>query len=143
VARTYHVSESELADANDLSEGDGLAAVDALVVPVAPSAEPAGHTVMYTARRGDTLVSIADRFGLSLDQLRRWNHLAAGEKHVAAGSRLHVAEPAAPRRRGKHSRTTITAEDLHPHTSAKKGATHARKKKAHSSSAATASAKQK
>ncbi len=142
VARTYHVSESDLAEVNQLDEGASLAGVEALVVPVARAAEPSGHLVMYTARRGDTLVSIADRFGLSLDQLRRWNHLPAGEKHVAAGSRLHVAEPAAPHRRGHH-RTTITAGDLHPHNATRKGTAHSAKKKTHSSSSATASAKQK
>lgn len=142
VARTYRVSESDLAEVNQLKAGASLDGMEALVVPVARAAEPSGHLVMYTARRGDTLVSIADRFGLSLDQLRRWNHLPAGEKHVAAGSRLHVAEPAAPHRRGHH-RTTITAEDLHPHSAAKKGTAHPVKKKTHSSSTATASAKQK
>jgi len=47
---------------------------------------------MYTARRGDTLVTIADRFGVSLNQLRRWNRIE-GVK-VEVGRRLHVAEPA-------------------------------------------------
>ena len=123
VARTYHVSEAELADVNQLSEGESLTGMEALVVPVPPSAEPSGRMVMYTVRRGDTLVSIADRFGLSLDQLRRWNHLPGGEKRVAAGRRLHLAEPRAPGRR-RHSRTTITAADLHPRKGVKKGAAH-------------------
>ena len=142
VARTYHVGESDLAEVNQLDEGASLAGIEALVVPVARAAEPSGHLVMYTARRGDTLVSIADRFGLSLDQLRRWNRLPAGEVRVAAGRRLHVAQPAAPSRR-RHRRTTITAADLHPHGAAKKGGAHSAKKKTHSSSTATASAKQK
>ncbi|MGA7256291.1 MAG: transglycosylase SLT domain-containing protein [Terracidiphilus sp.] len=143
VARTYHVSEAELADVNQLSEGESLTGMEALVVPVPPSAEPSGRMVMYTVRRGDTLVSIADRFGLSLDQLRRWNHLPGGEKRVAAGRRLHLAEPRAPGRR-RHSRTTITAADLHPRKGVKKGAAHSGgKKPAHASPAATASAPQK
>jgi membrane-bound lytic murein transglycosylase D len=144
VARTYHVSESDLAAANQLSAGESVAGIEALVVPVAPAAAPSAHTVMYTARRGDTLVSIADRFGLSLDQLRRWNHLEAGVTRVTPGQRLHVAEPATPRRTGKHVRTTITAADLHPHRGAEKGTSHTSKKKHSSSSqAAAASTKQK
>lgn len=144
VARTYHVSQSDLAAANQLSAGDSVAGIEALVVPVPPAAAPSAHTVMYTARRGDTLVSIADRFGLSLDQLRRWNHLEAGVTRVTAGERLHVAESATPQRKGKHVRTTITAADLHPHKSAEKGTSHPSKKKHSSSSqAATASTKQK
>jgi hypothetical protein len=48
--------------------------VDALVIPVPPPATPARHAEVYKARRGDTLVKIADRFGVSLDDLHRWNH---------------------------------------------------------------------
>ena len=74
-----------------------LAGVEALVVPVAPVATPSLHTALYTTRRGDTLVSIADRFGVSLDQLRRWNKIPSGIK-VEPGRRLHVAEPATVQR---------------------------------------------
>jgi membrane-bound lytic murein transglycosylase D len=129
VAHTYHVTASELADANQLSVGAGISGVEALVVPVAPAAAPAAHTVTYTARHGDTLVSIADRFGVSLDQLRRWNKIASGTK-VTPGARLHVAEPVVATRRSTRSRhrTTITAEDLHPHakTSSTKSSGHAK-----------------
>jgi membrane-bound lytic murein transglycosylase D len=90
VARTYHVSIADLAAANELSENDRLDGVEALVVPVAPAAAPS-RSLLYTTRRGDTLVSIADRFGVSLSQLRRWNNLT-GVK-VSPGRKLHVAEP--------------------------------------------------
>jgi membrane-bound lytic murein transglycosylase D len=114
VARTYHVSVSDLADANQLEPGQNLSGVEALVVPVPPAAAPSAHTVMYTARRGDTLVSIADRFGVSLDQLRRWNKLPPGTR-VNGGQRLHVVEPVTVRgSRGRRHRTTITDADLHP-----------------------------
>ena len=92
VARTYHVSVSDLAAANQMGENDRLDGVEALVVPVPLTATPSSRGLLYTARRGDTLVSIADRFGVSLSQLRRWNNLS-GVK-VAPGRRLHVAEPA-------------------------------------------------
>ncbi len=110
VARTYRVSEAELAAANQLSESHSVSGIEGLVIPVAPAATPA-RTALYTTRRGDTLVSIADRFGVSLDQLRRWNHIASGNK-VAPGQRLHVAEPPTIRRtKGRHL-TAITAADL-------------------------------
>jgi len=93
---------SDLSAVNQLKEGQALTGVEALVVPVALSAAPSAHTVLYTARRGDTLVSIADRFGVSLDQLRRWNGISGGTR-VTPGQRLHVAEPVAARRtRGSH-----------------------------------------
>ncbi|HEY2861616.1 MAG TPA: transglycosylase SLT domain-containing protein, partial [Terracidiphilus sp.] len=122
VARTYHVTVSDLAAANQLEGDQALTGVEALVVPVPPAAAPAAHTVLYTARRGDTLVSIADRFGVSLDQLRRWNKIASGTK-VTAGEKLHVAEPVVARR--SHHRTTITNADLHPKGKAQsKSTTH-------------------
>ncbi len=91
VARSYHVSASELAAANQLNEDASLQGVEAVVVPLAP-AVLSSHGMLYTTRKGDTLVSIADRFGVSLTQLRRWNSLT-GTK-VAPGRRLRVAEPA-------------------------------------------------
>jgi membrane-bound lytic murein transglycosylase D len=95
VAREYHVTEEELAAANQLRLSDEIASMEALVVPTPPAAAPA-HTLVYTARRGDTMVTIADRFGVSLNELRRWNRIP-GTK-VQPGQRLHVADPAtAPR----------------------------------------------
>jgi membrane-bound lytic murein transglycosylase D len=91
VAHTYHVSVSELASANQLSDNKSIAGIDGLVVPQAPTASPASRMLMYTARKGDTLVTIADRFGVSLNQLRRWNKIE-GVK-VEVGRRLHVVEP--------------------------------------------------
>jgi len=122
LARTWHVSPAELAAANQLRSGESLAGIEAIAIPLAPAASPAAHTVLYTARRGDTLVSIADRFGVSLDQLRRWNKIPTGVR-VEAGRRLHVAEPATVRRtKGRH-RTTITAADLKSASHASAGKT--------------------
>ncbi len=92
IAEEYRVSTAELASANQLEAGAGIASIEALVVPVPPAAEPSTHTRLYTVRRGDTLVTIADRFGVSLSQLRRWNAIPTGIR-VVAGRRLRVAEP--------------------------------------------------
>ena len=91
VAHEYRVQPETLAEANQLSESASLQGVAALVVPVAPEAAPSLHRVLYTVRRGDTLVTISDRFGVSLADLRRWNHVT-GTK-VDPGRRLHIAEP--------------------------------------------------
>ena len=91
VARSFRVSVSELAAANQMGENGSLSGVETLVVPVIPVTTPS-RGLLYTTRRGDTLVSIADRFGVSLSQLRRWNDLSG--TRVAPGRRLHVAEPA-------------------------------------------------
>jgi membrane-bound lytic murein transglycosylase D len=107
VAREYRVPLAELAAANQLRESDSIQNVEALVVPVAPAAAPSAHTLLYTAHKGDTLVTIADRFGVSLDQLRRWNKLT-GIK-VQPGRRLHVAEAATVRHASSRRRRSASA----------------------------------
>lgn len=97
VARNYHVTVADLAAANQMGEDQSLSGMEALVVPVAPVATPSMRTLIYTTRRGDTLVSIADRFGVSLDQLRRWNRIPSGIR-VEPGRKLHVAEPSSAQR---------------------------------------------
>jgi membrane-bound lytic murein transglycosylase D len=91
VARSYHVSISQLATVNQLEAGDSLDNVEALVIPVPAPAATVARSETYRARRGDTLVKIADRFGVTLDDLRRWNHLTGIV--VTAGQRIRVSEP--------------------------------------------------
>jgi membrane-bound lytic murein transglycosylase D len=92
VAHEYRIEPSTLARANQLTASDSLQGVTALVVPVAPEAARSLRRILYTVRRGDTLITIADRFGVSLTELRRWNHISG--TRVEPGRRLHVAEPA-------------------------------------------------
>jgi membrane-bound lytic murein transglycosylase D len=93
IAHTWHVSVSELAFTNQLTASADLSGVDALVIPVAPASAPSAlRNAIYHPRRGDTLVTIADRFGVTVAQLRRWNHLRT--EAVAPGTSLYVAEPA-------------------------------------------------
>jgi membrane-bound lytic murein transglycosylase D len=115
IAHEYRVQPAELAEANQMSESASLQGVEALVVPVAPEATPSAHTVMYTVRRGDTLVTIADRFGVSLAQLREWNSMTG--TRVEPGKRIHVAEPAPVRRvsaSGRRRRSTHSASKADP-----------------------------
>jgi membrane-bound lytic murein transglycosylase D len=106
VAREHHVSEAALAEANQLHEGDAVTGVESLVIPQAQPAAPSlrapvSSATTYTARKGDTLVTIADRFGVSLAQLRHWNKVSGSK--VKPGQRLHVSEPeSAPRVAGGH-----------------------------------------
>jgi membrane-bound lytic murein transglycosylase D len=95
VASRYSVTVASLAAANQLHAHDSIEGLEALLVPTSPPAEPA-HTRLYTVRRGDTLVTIADRFGVSLNELRRWNKIP-GIK-VQPGQRLHIAEPVSVKR---------------------------------------------
>jgi membrane-bound lytic murein transglycosylase D len=91
VAREYRVPVAELAAANQLREATASRASRRWCAGGSVRRAVGAHA-LYTARKGDTLVTIADRFGVSLNQLRRWNKIA-GIK-VQPGRRLHVAEPA-------------------------------------------------
>ena len=105
VAHAYRVSPEALAVANQLEGNSSIDGLEALVVPAVPVAAPSSRTLLYTARKGDTLVTIADRFGVSLDQLRRWNKIVGFR--VEPGRRLHVGESASAAQIGRgHHRTT-------------------------------------
>jgi len=92
VAREYHVSVADLAAANELGEDASIDGTEALAVPVPyQEARVAEHTLYYRVRHGDTLITVADRFGVSLADLRRWNHLSGVRLDV--GRSLRVAEP--------------------------------------------------
>jgi membrane-bound lytic murein transglycosylase D len=140
VARSYHISTSELATANRLDEGASLQGVEAVVVPLAP-AVLSSRSMLYTTRKGDTLVSIADRFGVSLTQLRRWNSLT-GTK-VAPGRRLRVAEPARVVRTHTSSRRSSSSAPRGPAPKSTRS-THSSKRSSGSApSASSAHAKPK
>jgi membrane-bound lytic murein transglycosylase D len=124
VARTYHVQVAELAAANQLAEKDSVQGVDALLVPVPPAAAPSAHMLLYVVRKGDTLVTIADRFGVSLNQLRRWNNIT-GIK-VEPGRRLHVAEPSRVQRVSRSHRRGSSATVAHAKAPAAKSNPHER-----------------
>jgi membrane-bound lytic murein transglycosylase D len=55
---------------------------------------PAGRTFYYTVRRGDTLHAIAQRYNVSLHDLKTWNTLS--RDRVAAGQRLRVTSDVVP-----------------------------------------------
>lgn len=89
IATALHSRASDIAAASGLSVGDEVSEGDELVVPVATVS--AAHPQRYTVRRGDTLVMVADRFNVSVEDLRRWNRLSSGS--VGAGRTLAVTEP--------------------------------------------------
>jgi membrane-bound lytic murein transglycosylase D len=127
VARDYHVTPSEIVFVNQLDAGDDLSSTDSLIIPVPPTSSSKSRLTLYKVEHGDTLVTVADRFNITVQQLRRWNHLSAA--HLEPGRRLYVAEPA---------RVTRTSR-----SSTKRGVSTAsrRKSPARTSSATRASAK--
>jgi membrane-bound lytic murein transglycosylase D len=120
IAHDYHVNASEIVFVNQLEAGDDLSGTDSLIIPVPPAAANKSHLTLYKVAHGDTLVTVADRFNVTVQQLRRWNHLNAGR--LVPGHHLYVAEPArisrsaVSRKRGSSKRSTAakkTASDTH------------------------------
>jgi membrane-bound lytic murein transglycosylase D len=92
IAAALHAHASDIVAANGLPAGGGVETGDELVIPVAPVASAASaRPHRYAVRRGDTLITVSDRFGVSVEELRRWNHLSSNI--VRPGSSLMVAEP--------------------------------------------------
>lgn len=89
IAQSFHVKLADLAAVNELHVDDPVHAGEALVVPVAPVA--ATRHLRYRVRRGDSMVTVADRFGVTTTQLRRWNRIAGNRLQV--GRLLYVSEP--------------------------------------------------
>jgi membrane-bound lytic murein transglycosylase D len=90
IATALHSRPSEIVAVNELTAGQSVAAGDELVVPLAATAG-AVRTQHYTVRRGDTLVTVADQFNVTVAQLRSWNHLQSSP--MKTGQVLNVEAP--------------------------------------------------
>jgi membrane-bound lytic murein transglycosylase D len=137
VARDYHVTPAEIVFVNQLEAGDDLSSTDSLIIPVPPAPSSRSHLTLYKVEHGDTLVTVADRFNVTVQQLRRWNHLTSAR--VEPGRRLYVAEPA--RVTGSKRRASASTK---PATGAKQGVAHsasAHKPTAHTATGAHTTAK--
>jgi membrane-bound lytic murein transglycosylase D len=111
IASSLHGRAAEIATANELAPASSLTAGAELVVPLTNT--PAGlHPLRYVTRAGDTLVKVADRFNVSVEDLRRWNRLRSSA--IQPHRTLDVSEPVhlapAVHVRGKSSHSTATVK---------------------------------
>jgi membrane-bound lytic murein transglycosylase D len=125
IARTSHTTAKQIQEANHL-EGSQLESDARLVIPVAPSKHGLNDTATYAkritryhVRAGDSVQTVADNFGVSAQQLRRWNGLRGdslrGRKvlalHLPISPSAREAELATSRSRSKRPKTeTATAK---------------------------------
>jgi membrane-bound lytic murein transglycosylase D len=110
LAHTYRVTAKSISEANHL-DGTELEADSRIVIPLAPGKHPASDATYakritrYKVRKGDTVESVAENFGISAQQLRRWNGIRgsslAGRRvlalHLPITPSAHEAEVAASR----------------------------------------------
>jgi len=140
IARSYHTTPRAIAEANGLDGGPSDGPKNAsfspetrLIIPIAPGKQIdtstyAHATTHYKIRRGDTVESVAENFGVSARMLRVWNHLkgsslagrrilylhlpvtrSASEMQVASNHSTGSHHPAS----GTHAATTTTNAVLH------------------------------
>ncbi len=107
IARRYRVTVAALESANHLEPRASVPSGFLLNVPTPP---PVARLVHYRVQRGDTLAGIAERFDVTVDELKRWNHIPGG--HVSRGARLKIyagsQSAAAAPARGKSARNEST-----------------------------------
>jgi membrane-bound lytic murein transglycosylase D len=131
LARTYHTTAKSISEKNHL-EGGELETDAKLVIPVAPGKHPTSDTATYARRitrykvhKGDTVESVADNFGISAQQLRRWNGIRgdslSGRRvlalHLPISPGAHEAEVASSHSKTKHTTPkTETASTKPPAT---------------------------
>jgi membrane-bound lytic murein transglycosylase D len=83
VARIYRTTPRAIAQANNLDGEEDLQAESKLIIPIAPgkhattedAATYSRRATRYTVRKGDTVQSVADNFGVPPAMVRRWNHV--------------------------------------------------------------------
>jgi membrane-bound lytic murein transglycosylase D len=133
VAKQYHATQSAIAEVNSLPSGE-LTADTKLIIPAAPghrveaaSGSYAKRPTSYHVRKGDTVLSVADDFGVPAEKIRKWNGLRGNT--LRAGRTLKIYKPVAG---GEEEQTTASKSRT---SSGKKSA------KANSSSSLPASKK--
>jgi len=90
IAKQYRVTTTAIADANGLDAKALLPVGQKLIIPASQPEPAVGKLVRYSVRRGDTLASISDEFGVTVAELRRWNGLKATTTRVNRGVRLRI-----------------------------------------------------
>ena len=116
IARKYHVSSEAIAEANALPD-DEVRAEAKLIIPVATgrttkesaTTDVGGYSkrsVAYKVRKGDTLSSIANDYGVPAEKIRKWNHLTGTA--VKPGRVLHIYKPAAEETETASSTRTLS-----------------------------------
>jgi membrane-bound lytic murein transglycosylase D len=101
LAHSFHTSRQAIVQANSLDGDEELRAESELIIPVAPGKHPADEVASYSrratsykVRKGDTVQTVADNFGVPPAMVRRWNHLKGDS--VRGRRVLYVHLPVAP-----------------------------------------------
>lgn len=91
IAKRYHVSTNEIANANGISRDATLRVGQKLIIPNSTNATittPQAEGAIYTIARGDTLSEIAMRFKVSVDAIKKANNMM--NNNIVAGKKIVI-----------------------------------------------------
>jgi membrane-bound lytic murein transglycosylase D len=112
IARKYHTTVAAIERVNDLRDED-LRVESKLIIPVTPGRRDTDtltfskRPTRYKVRKGDTILSVADDFGVPAQSVRKWNRLKGNT--LVAGRVLVIYRPVAPRVEDQPEASTRTS----------------------------------
>jgi len=138
LARSYRTTIKSIERANHLDEDNELEADAKLIIPIAPGKQTASDKATYArritrykVRKGDTVESVAENFGVPAQMIRRWNGLRGSslrgrtvlavhlpvspsvhQEVAARSSKSQVAEPHSSKVVARSSSKPVPAEQL-------------------------------
>ncbi|UOO81148.1 LysM peptidoglycan-binding domain-containing protein [Uruburuella testudinis] len=86
ISQRYNVSVADLITANNIT-GNNIRRGQVLKVAAAANQRSTVRNVSYTVRKGDTLNTIANRFNVDVNDIRRWNR---NTRTITPGQRLKL-----------------------------------------------------
>jgi peptidoglycan lytic transglycosylase D len=129
IARSYRTTAKAISSVNNL-DNDELEADSKLIIPIAPgkhalSEDPATysrHAMAYRVKKGDTVATVAENFGVPPQMVRRWNRIKGdslrGRRavyvHLPVSPSVANREVATKSKRQK-GRTTLAQKQLVHH----------------------------
>lgn len=140
IARSYRTPTKAIAEANHLDSDElEVEAGSRLLIPIAPGKHAAmedppayaRHATVYKVRKGDTVASVADNFGVPAKMVRRWNRLKGNSLrgrrvvyvHLPVSPNLQSAPPVPSGRHKKNRAHTTTTQAQVVHHKVKEGET--------------------
>ena len=96
IAARYHTTAAAITQVNSLDAAADLQPAAKLIIPVTPGRQGdsltfSKHATRYKVRKGDTVLSIADDYGVPAERLRKWNHLSGNS--LRKGRILRIYRP--------------------------------------------------
>ena len=96
IAARYHTTSAAIAQVNSLDANGELPSDAKLIIPVTPGREVdkltfSKHASRYKVRKGDTILSIAEDFGVPAERLRSWNHVRGN--YIRSGRVIRIYRP--------------------------------------------------